>query len=356
MTKSKAATDLSTSTLTPKGVRAALHVAVQADTPTFIWGSPGIGKSDIVRQVAREREIGLIDVRMLLLDPVDLRGLPHVNGDGRAHWAEPSFLPREGKGILFLDEMNSAPPLVQAAGYGLILDRRLGEYTLPPGWLPIGAGNYESDRAVAHRMPTPLKSRFTHLNMVVDNDEWHEWALSANIRPEVTGFLKFRRELLHVFNRDAQTFPCPRTFAALSRLLDAAPPPSVEAAVYAGTIGEGAAIEFVTWLQTWRSMPSIDDALAEPTAKSTKVPSASDLSTRYAVASAIGRRIDKDTFANAVTYLERFDAVEFVVMAVRDAVVANGGTAVQKWVTEIGAPFKRWTAKYTEFMRGGAAA
>ena len=119
----------------------ALRVLVAARRPVFVWGSPGVGKSAVVGQLAKAMNIPLRDVRALLLDPVDLRGLPFLGTDGRSKWATPEFLPQDGAGILFLDELNAAPAMVQASCYQLVLDRRLGEYTLPDGWAIIAAGN-----------------------------------------------------------------------------------------------------------------------------------------------------------------------------------------------------------------------
>jgi len=151
-------------------------------------------------------KITLQDVRALLLDPVDLRGLPFLGNDGRSKWASPEFLPQEGSGILFLDELNAAPAMVQASCYQLVLDRRLGEYTLPESWAIIAAGNRDSDRGATTRMPTPLRNRFVHLDFEVDVQEWSEWATQAGIRPEVIAFLRFRPELLSVFDRDTKCF------------------------------------------------------------------------------------------------------------------------------------------------------
>lgn len=140
----------------------------------FIWGAPGIGKSSIVRQIAERRRMPLIDIRASLLDPTDLRGIPIIQ-DGTAVWCPPSFLPKKSDkpGILFLDEINAAPPLVQAALYQLILDRRVGEYELPEGWRIIAAGNRREDKAVTFRLSSALANRFIHLNLEVDPDDWH---------------------------------------------------------------------------------------------------------------------------------------------------------------------------------------
>jgi MoxR-like ATPase len=206
----------------------ALRALVAAKQPVFIWGGPGIGKSAIVRHLAADSELPLQDVRALLLDPVDLRGLPFLGQDGRSKWATPEFLPQGGSGILFLDELNAAPAMVQAGCYQLVLDRKLGEYTLPEGWAIIAAGNRDSDRAVTTRMPTPLRNRFVHLEFEVDLQDWSEWAIEAGIRPEVIAFLRFRQELLSAFDRDANAFPSPRSWEFVSRILDATPDQTVE--------------------------------------------------------------------------------------------------------------------------------
>ena len=184
-------------------ISVALPSLMEARQPVFIWGGPGIGKSALVRQVAAQAGLPLRDIRALLLDPVDLRGLPFLGSDGRAKWAAPECLPQDGCGILFLDELNAAPAMVQAACYQLVLDRKLGEYSLPDGWAIVAAGNREGDRGATTRMPAPLRNRFVHLDFELDLEEWSRWAVAAGIRPEVIAFLRFRPELLSVFERDA---------------------------------------------------------------------------------------------------------------------------------------------------------
>ena len=196
----------------------------------FIWGAPGIGKSSIVRQIAERRRMPLIDIRASLLDPTDLRGIPMIQ-DGTAVWCPPSFLPKKSDkpGILFLDEINAAPPLVQAALYQLILDRRVGEYELPEGWRIIAAGNRREDKAVTFRLSSALANRFIHLNLEVDPDDWHAWATNRGIIPEVTAFLKYRPQLLQAASEDEQKSDKPGIL-----FLDEinAAPPLVQAALY----------------------------------------------------------------------------------------------------------------------------
>ena len=144
-------------------------------TPVMLWGPPGVGKSDMVRQTAMRHQVPVIDIRLSQMEPSDLRGIP-FRVDGHVEWAVPAILPdarRHGtSGILFLDEITSAPPSVSAAAYQLILDRRLGEYQVPPGWAIFAAGNRQGDRGVTYTMPAPLANRFSHFEVEVNLDDW----------------------------------------------------------------------------------------------------------------------------------------------------------------------------------------
>jgi hypothetical protein len=310
----------------------ALRALVAAKQPVFIWGGPGIGKSAIVRHLAADSELPLQDVRALLLDPVDLRGLPFLGQDGRSKWATPEFLPQGGSGILFLDELNAAPAMVQASCYQLVLDRKLGEYTLPEGWAITAAGNRDSDRTVTTRMPTPLRNRFVHLEFEVDLQDWSEWAIEAGIRPEVIAFLRFRQELLSAFDRDANAFPSPRSWEFVSRILDATPDQSVEHELFAGAVGSGAATEFSAFLKTFRELPNIDAILLNPL----KEPVPENAAAQYAVASALAHCATDTNFDRICTYLGRMPT-EFSVLCVRDASLRQPAVqhtpAFTKWAT-----------------------
>ena len=292
----------------------ALRVLVSARQPAFLWGGPGIGKSAVIRQLAAALSMPLRDIRALLLDPVDLRGLPFLGNDGRSKWATPEFLPQDGSGILFLDELNAAPAMVQASCYQLVLDRKLGEYTLPAGWSIIAAGNRDSDRAVTTRMPTPLRNRFVHLEFEVDMQEWSEWAIQAGVRPEVIAFLRFRAELLNAFDRDANAFPSPRSWEFVSRILESQPEPSIEHELFAGAVGSGAATEFSAFLRMFRELPNIDAILVNPH----KEPVPESAAAQYAVASALAHRASDTNLDRICVYLDRMPT-EFCVLCVRDA-------------------------------------
>ena len=147
--------------LKPSELTDTLSVLVEARQPAMIWGPPGCAKSQIAQQIASLAKRIYVDVRALLLDRVDLMGIPWRDEHGRTRWAPPSFLPPSDDTRLWLvnlEELPSAVPMVQAALYQLVLDRKCGEYELPEGASLIACGNRESDRGVVHRMPTPLAS------------------------------------------------------------------------------------------------------------------------------------------------------------------------------------------------------
>jgi len=306
----------------PSQVKTAIKIAIKANRPVLVSGQPGVGKSEVIRSVAADLKMTLIDQRAVLLDPVDLRGLPHVNGDNRAHWCSPDFLPQIGRdgarGILFLDELPQAPPLVQSACFQLILDRKLGEYALPDGWMCLAAGNNLADRANVQAMPSPLRNRFVHIDFEHDVDDWCNWAVSNQIRPEIIAFIRFMPKSLHNFDpnqRDAKAFATPRSWKFASDLLAEGIPPEIEMEFISGTVGQGAATEFLGFLRTFRDLPDMDAILRDP--QGTPVPT--QPAALYAVATALGSRITVANVATIMVYLARLPK-EFEVVAMTDAV------------------------------------
>ncbi len=306
--------------MNPIQVISSLHTLIDIKQPIFLWGAPGIGKSQIISQVAKDKGYNLIDIRAVLLDPVDLRGLPRITSEGQATWCPPSFLPKEGsndKGIVFLDELNAAPPLVQAACYQLVLDRKIGEYTLPDGWTVIAAGNGDKDRAVTHRMPTALANRMVHIDMQTSLDDWLKWAEKAHIRKEIIAFLRFRPKLLHDFDPQSasKAFASPRSWEFVSRILDANPHESVEYELYQGTVGMTAATEFIGFLRIWRDLPTVENVITSPS--TVEIPA--EPATLYALSEALGSKTTQQNIESIVTYALRMP-VEFSVLLLRTAV------------------------------------
>jgi MoxR-like ATPase len=315
--------------LKPSALFEALHALISQRVPLHIWGACGVGKSQIVSQVAKDLNWQFLDVRAVQLDPVDLRGLPRITND-QAEWVPPKFLPTSGEGILFLDELTSAPQMTQAGCYQLVLDRKLGEYTLPESWVVIAAGNPASERGVHFSMPRPLRNRFVHLELEPDFEDWSKWALKAAIRPEILAFLRFKPALLHDADAtsDVNAWPTPRSWEMASSVLtgfakrqnggSAVGSSEIEAQLLEGTIGEAATIELVAFLRLFRQLPSVQEILLNPDT----APVPDEPSARIAIATALGRVLTDHSITKGMRYLNRLPA-ELCVLAMRDAAVRD---------------------------------
>lgn len=315
---------------------AILKSGLDVNVPMFLWGPPGIGKSQIVAQVAADLNLPLIDVRAVLLDPVDLRGVPSVE-NGTTRWNPPNFLPTEGEGLLFLDELSQAPDSVQSSLLQLVLDRKLGEYTLPDGWRILAAGNRVTDGTFSRKISKALGSRFaTHLELATDLDEWCVWAMNNNVPSEIIGFLRLRPDLLHHFDPKAQgnSFPCPRVWASIGQFMGKLPV-EAELPFFAGALGFGAAAEFTSFLQIYRDLPDIESIMLDP--DKAEVPE--EPSVLYALCGAMSRKITEENASSAFCYMKRLPT-EFQVVWLRDALQAQPKLATSKdftkWAKENG--------------------
>lgn len=298
----------------PKEVKEVIRTSIKnPDTapPIHLWGPPGIGKSAVVKQVAEEGKIGFKDLGLALCDPTDLRGIP-VPQDGGAKWLPPSELPREGNGILFLDELNVAPPLVQASAYQLILDRALGEYHLPDGWYMVAAGNRIEDRAVVHRMPSALANRFWHIDFDVNLEDWVDWAIGNQIDTNIIAFLNFRPELLFQFNPESseKAFPTPRTWEFASRVVKMGGSKRLLAESLDGVVGKGPVAEFNSFLKVQTELPDLETIFSG----NDFVPKRIDL--KYALVSALAMRAKANQYNRLIQYAENLP-VEFAVLMMK---------------------------------------
>ena len=261
------AQDISVRTVGPKGAKKAIRKAIQKRRPVFLWGPPGIGKSDIVKQIGEDADREVVDVRLALWEPTDIKGIPYYNAEqGKMVWAPPSELPTDADStaIIFLDELNSAPPAVQAAAYQLILNRRVGTYKLPDGVDVVAAGNREGDRGVTYRMPAPLANRFVHLEAKVDFDDWQEWAVNNNIHPEVVGYVGFAKQDLYDFDpkSSSKAFATPRSWTFVSDLLeDDDTDEGTLTDLVSGAIGDGLAVKFMAHRKIAGRLPKAEDIL-----------------------------------------------------------------------------------------------
>lgn len=344
----------------PSQAKQILLAYIAAGIPTMIWGPPAIGKSSMVNQTIDE--LGYFNAKLpraIELDPVDLKGVPEIL-DGRTRFAPPYFLPgaNDRPTAMFFDELNAGTRAVQSALLGLFLERRLGEFTLDAKHMIVAAGNRDSDGAHTEKLITPMKSRMGHINMKPDLEDWTRIALggkpavstvapsvpfapipwSGIYQPEVVAFCRFRRNLFYAFDKDSQTYPSPRTWEFVSRVLEQGLPPRLERQAIAGLVGHAAAVEFCAFLGVWRELPDSDETLRDPTGAPIPV----HPSVMFAHLSALARAVTVATADNLFAYASRLSD-SFSVVLVRDAIARC--PAIQN-----GTGFIHWARDHTEVL------
>ena len=287
---------LEISTVNPSRLKLAIQHSIARKRPLFIWGQPGIGKSELVAEVAKDQNRPLIDIRLPLMEPTDIRGIPYLAEvtvyDSKGNlvrdennvpimnkefrWSTPSDLPIDeaSRALVFFDEMSAAPPSVQAATYQIILNRRIGNYQLPEEAVIVAAGNRVKDKGVSYNMPMPLANRFTHLTLDVDVDDWKEWATLNRVHKDIVGYISFQPSDLNQFNPsvDGYAFATPRSWYFVSELLqesgpdgklvDTNLPSDVLGDMVKGTIGEGVGIKFLSYRKQAANLPHAKDVLS----------------------------------------------------------------------------------------------
>lgn len=290
--------------MTPTQLQNYLNRLIKHKLPisTMIWGPPGIGKSSIVEQVSRRHKLDFVDVRLSQLAPTDLRGLP-VAENGVSKWYPPEFLPQKGQGILFLDELNMAPPAMQGMAQQLILDRRVGSYEVPPGWYIWAAGNRKEDRAAVFDMPSPLANRFLHLEVQPDFDSFKTYAMTKKIHEQIIAFLSFRTPLLHQPNYQQPAWPSPRSWEMASKLHKAGL--EIDPAV-----GYETTAEFKAFLDLYENLPDLSLIFQ---GQATHISFPSEPSVRYALTVALAVRAHDDVEGyNAFLWLSELASSEWV--------------------------------------------
>ena len=277
--------------MTPSELRAFLDalVAHPVRNAAMIWGPPGVGKSSIVAQVAEANALRFVDVRLSQLAPTDLRGLP-VAVEGTSTWFPPEFLPRDGSGILFLDELNMAAPTMQGVAQQLVLDRRVGSYVLPDGWFVWAAGNRKQDRASVFEMPAPLANRFLHLAIEPDLDDFRRYGHATGLSEQILAFLSFRPELLHAIDAKRPSWPSPRSWVMANTLLAAG-------LAIGPAVGEPAEAEFLAFLNVYALLPVMDRILSGDATDADRWPD--EPSSRYALVLGLAMRANQPEAAMA---------------------------------------------------------
>jgi len=321
-----------------------LEALVVQKVPAFLWGAPGIGKSSIVKQIADEKGVEFIDLRLALMDPTDLKGIPFYDKETHtALWAPPAFLPREGEGILFLDELNSAAPAVQSSAYQLILDRRIGEYELPEGWAIVAAGNREGDRGLTYRMPAPLANRFVHFELEVDVDDWREWAYRRGLDARIIAYISYKNEHLFTFDAksEAKSFATPRSWEYVGNILQAGIEKSLLLETISGAIGRDIAVSFLSFLKVMQRLPDIDAIMRGEVSQQSE-----EIDVLYALSSGLVSKYlqnpSKESLENILAYTLAMQS-EFAVMVVQD--LQRSGVDMQH-----SANFKEWVKQFSYLL------
>jgi len=327
-----------------KEISSSVTAMIKAQIPTFIWGPPGIGKSSIVKQIANANDLAFIDLRLALMDPTDLKGIPFYDKEAhQALWAPPSFLPRDGKGILFLDELNSAPPAVQASAYQLILDRKVGEYTLPEGWAIVAAGNREGDRGVVYRMPSPLANRFVHLEMDVNVEDWRDWAYESGVDERVIAYIGYKSDDLFSFDptQNEKSFATPRSWEFVSSLLKSKMDDKLLLETIGGAVGKERAVRFLSFAKVMHRLPDIESILQSGQGE---YPEEVDVLHALAtgLVTALLQNPSKERMDNLLTYTLGLQS-EFAVMVVQDLQRAGYTMEEQK-------AFDKWVGKFAYLL------
>jgi len=302
-------------------LKTALMMLMKARVSVFIWGVPGCGKTSVVYQICDDMKKDLREMRALLYEPIDVRGFPKITKDDRTIYCPPEELPVGANCLLYLDELNQAPMMTQNSFLQLVIPpHKLGTYTLPDDCGIISSGNKETHRAGATRMGTALANRFVHLNMEIDSDEWLMWAIENDIAPEVYAFIKYRPSLLSTFDpaKDEKAFASPRSYEFLSDIVKSGLqelPSDAKLEVVQGTIGEGAGVEFHSFIDIYKSLPDPMEVFKNP--KSFNIPE-SKPDIMFALCGALSRKV---TLKNSDAFFEFANRLpgEWSVMLVQDS-------------------------------------
>lgn len=284
---------------------------LRAGLVPLLKGSPACGKSQAIYAVAKKFNLKVIDLRLAQCDPTDLLGMPTIVGN-KADYLPMAHFPVEGDPIpegysgwlLFLDELTSARPAIQAAAYKIILDRMVGTQRLHRNVAIAAAGNLETDNAIVEPMSTALQSRLVHLELIVDLHDWLDWAAENQIDHRIGDYLKFKPQNIYTFNPDHtdNTYASPRTWEFAHRVLMVTEESSpLIKPLLAGAIGEGIAIEFVNHLKIYKDIPKMPQIVASPET----VPVPQDISILWALTGSISHHATEENFRKLMTYIQR---------------------------------------------------
>lgn len=287
----------------------------------FLHSSPAQGKSSLVKQIADNYDLEVIDLRLTELDPTDISGLPFFNA-GKAEFMPFDTFPLQGTKlpenkygwVLLLDEFSSANLQVQASAYRLVLDRQVGQHKLHDDVYIIACGNLETDNAIVNPMSSALISRFAHFNIELSFDDWIMWAYQNNIDQRITSYLNFKNTALYTFNPDnTEPYASPRTWEMLSRVINDIKTNDLTIPLVSSLVGDGIAMEFISHAKLFNQLIDFNDIIKNPT--NTPIPS--ELSIAWATISMVANKIDVSNYQTVIKYVERFGG-EFIIMFLKE--------------------------------------
>jgi len=307
-----------------------------------MWSSPGIGKSDICKQTAESFGWEFIDIRLPLLMPSDLMGLPYPDKEHKkANWLYPSFFPEENskkKYLILFDEIGNASMAVQNSCYRIILDRAVGEhYKFPDGVKMVAASNHITDQSGVNRLSKALANRFTHFFVEPELEAWKDWAMKNKVNEKVIAFLGFKTNMLSQKpSIEDHAFPTPRSWTRVSDFLNAniASEGTIE-----GTVGKGAASEFFAYIEVYSRLPDIKAILAGRRVKMPKEPSVA-----YAVSSSLAMRAEPKNIENIFKFCEKEVDKEIEILTIRD--IARKDDSILRHYKK----FPKWLDKHSDYF------
>ncbi len=323
-------------------LRECLVEDLKAGLVPMVASSPGMGKSDIIRDIAKQFRLLVIDLRVSQCEPVDMQGFPGVTND-RMTFHIPEYFPVVGDSIpegydgwlLFLDEFNSGNKQTEAAAYKLILDRAVYKHDLHPRCKIICAGNLTTDRAIVNTQSTATTSRLSHYRMRIDHLVWVDWANANGIDHRIISMMKFKPDSLHKFDPDTSdlTFPCPRTWTFASKVIQGNSEISPITKIrLAGTIGEGAAVELAVYCDIYKDLPTIEEILHDPK-QGWRVPTEPDR--QFAITTMLAHNANESNLDTIVTAIERLP-MDFQVITFKDiykcAPQLKGHAVIRGWI------------------------
>lgn len=315
---------------------------IKARLVPLLKGSPGCGKSAVIRQIADEYNLKLIDLRLSQCDPTDLCGFPRIDEvTGKASYAPMDTFPLVGDAVpegydgwlILLDELTSAPRAVQASAYKLLHEQEIGSHQLHPKVAMVGAGNLDTDNAIVEPMSTALQSRLIHMEVQLDSEAWLNWAMGAGIDHRITSYIKYKPTVLYNFDPDHTdvTYASPRTWEYVSKLIHGAPAlDHTWLPLLAGTVSQGVAREFIGHTKIYEDLVTIDEVKSNP--QTARIPD--QPSHLFALTGAMAAHASDKTINLLMPYMGRLPK-EWQVVCLRE-VVRRDVSLMQS------APVKEW--------------